>query len=88
MLALPSHGKSLLTALSFSDQVMPQGMSVPLLPVSHTRTSHSSQGKEMGDILLGADCLPTSEIQMDRTEDMFSHSQNLELKAVKKHGED
>lgn len=62
MLALPSHGKGLLTALSFSDQVMFQRMSAPLLPVSHSRTFHSSQGKEMGHILLGAWCLPTIEI--------------------------
>lgn len=88
VLTLPSHGKGLLTALSFSDQVMPQGMSPSVLPLSHAGTSHSSQGKEMGHILLGAGCLPTSEIQIDGTEGVFSHSQNLKLKVVKKHGED
>lgn len=70
MLALPSHGKGLLTALSFSDRVMPQGESAPLLSLSHAGTSHGSQGKEMGHTLLEAGCLPTSEIQSDGTEEI------------------
>lgn len=64
MLALPSNDKSLLTALSFTDQLMHQGTSASLLPVSCSRTSHSSQKKEMGNTLLRAGHLPTSEIQI------------------------
>lgn len=61
MLALPSNDKSLLTVLSFNDQLMLQGTSASLLSVSH---SHSSQKKEVGNTLLRAGHLPTSEIQI------------------------
>jgi len=84
VLALRSHCEGLLTALSFSDQVKPQGM-FALLPASHT---HSSRGKEKGHILLGGGCLPTSEVQIDGTADIFSHSWSLKLKAVKRHRDD
>lgn len=64
MLALPSNDKSLLTVLSFSDQLMLQGTSASLLPVSCSGTSHSSQKKEVGNTLPRAGHLPTSEIQI------------------------
>lgn len=64
MLASPSNDKSILTVLSFNDQLMIQGTSASLLPVSHSRTSHSSQKKEVGNTILRAGHLPTSEIQI------------------------